>query len=213
MLYKHRAINDYFWPLLKAAEIWCPSAHSLNDPFEFEFRLLESAIHGHPIVPGELEAAKADMKNYGVISFTEICDSIQMWAYYSDAHKGVCLEFERNDTNDLGNWDYCLPVVYRRDNKVPEVLPPELTTRKTVTEIITSKSKEWSHEHEWRMLTKESGKAISNPGRLSRVIFGIDTKASHRERIRAILGDTVEYYEASKCERYFAISIDPVAAA
>lgn len=213
MLYKHRAINDYLWTLLEAGEIWCPSAHSLNDPYEFDFRLLVSNVHGHPIIQSELEQAKAAMKNYGVISFVEINNNILMWAYYSKSHTGVCLGFERNDTNDLGKWKHCVPVLYHPDNELPAVMPLELTETKTVTKIITTKSNEWSHELEWRMLTNESDKAIPYPGRLAHVIFGIDTEARHRERIRAILGDTVDYYEASKSKRYFTLGIDPVAAA
>ena len=92
-------------------------------------------------------------------------------------------------------------------------MPLELTDPKTVTKIITTKSNEWSHEREWRMLAKKGDKAIAYPGCLARVIFGIHTEARHRERIRAILGDTVDYYEASKCKRYFVLGIDPVAAA
>jgi len=213
MLFKHRPINDYFWPLLEDGEIWCPSAHSLNDPYEFDFRLLVSSIDGHRIIQSELEEAKAVMKNYGVISFVEICDSIQMWAYYSDAHKGVCLGFERNEGNNLGNWEYCLPVLYHPDNELPAVMPLDLCKPETVAKIITTKSNEWSHEQEWRVLTRESDKAIPYPGRLVRVVFGIDTDPDHRERIMQILGDTVDYYQARKCKRYFVLDIEPLAAA
>lgn len=212
MLYKHRAINNRFWQLLEAGQIWCPSAHSLNDPYEFDFRLLESKVHGRPIILSELEQAKADMKDYGVVSFVEINDSMLMWAYYSEGHTGVCLGFERNDMNDLGKRKYCLPVQYHPDNKLPPVVPLDLTKRETVTRIITTKANDWSHEREWRMLTYESDKAITYPGRLAHVIFGITTEAKHRERIREILGDTVDYYEVSKSERFFVLSIDPVAA-
>ena len=213
MLFKHRAIDDYFWPLIETGEIWCPSAHSLNDPYEFDFRLSELAIHGHPIVPSELEEAKAAMKNYGVISFVEVCDSIRMWAYYSDSHRGVCLGFERNNTNDLGRWDQCVPVRYHPDNELPAVMPLELTKPETVTKIITTKSNEWSHEQEWRMLTYESDKAIGYPGRLACVVFGMQCDAGHRDRIRAILANTVDYYEVSKSNRYYVLSIDPAPAA
>jgi len=213
MLYKHRAINEYFWPLLESGEIWCPSAHSLNDPYEFDFRLLVSSVNGHQIIQSELEQARDVMKNYGVISFVEINDSILMWAYYSESHMGVCLGFERTDTNDLGKWEYCVPVRYHPDNELPSVMPLDLTETETVTKIITTKSNEWRHEREWRLLTYESDKAIPYPGRLVRVIFGIHTEPKHRERIKAILGGAVDYYEASKSKRYFALGIDPAAAA
>ncbi len=211
MLYKHRAIDDRFWQLLEAGQIWCPSAYSLNDPYEFDFRLLESSVHGHPIIQSELEQAKAAMKTYGVVSFVEINDSILMWAHYSKRHTGICLGFERNDRNDLGKYERCVPVLYHPDNELPAVMPLELTKPKTITQIITTKSNEWSHEREWRMLTHKSNKAIKYPGRLARVIFGVNTEAGDRERIRKLLGDTVDYYEASKTKRYFALSIDPAA--
>jgi hypothetical protein len=213
MVFKHRRINDRFWSVLEAGKLWCPSAHSLNDPFEFEFRLLTSQIEGHPIIQGELEEARAAMKNYGVLSFVEVCDSIRMWAYYSDSHQGVCLGFERNESNDLGKWEHCIPVRYHDDNELPAVMPLALTQPETVTTILTTKSSEWSFEHEWRMLTYESNVAIPYPGRLARIVFGVRTKAQDRARIRAILGDSVDYFQASKSHRFFVLSIDPAPAA
>jgi len=212
MLYKHRAINDYFWTLLEAGEVWCPSARSLNDPYEFDFRLLVSSIYGRPINQSDFAQAKDAMRNYGVISFVENSNSILMWAYYSDSHRGVCLGFDRNDTNELGKCESCVPVLYHPNNELPNVMPLQLTEPEAVTKIITTKSNEWSHELEWRMLTHESDRTIPYPGRLARVIFGINTEAKHRKRIRKMLGDTVDYYQASKSERYFTLGIDLVPA-
>lgn len=212
MLYKHRAIDDYFWPLLEAGKIWCPSAHTLNDPFEFNFRLKEPTVYGYPIIQSELEQAKAVMKNYGVVSLVEINDSILMWTYYSASHTGVCLGFERNDSNDLGNYDFCVPVIYHTDKEVPAYMPLDLTKQDKIAKIFTTKYKEWSHEHEWRFLTFKSDAEIDYPGRLAHVIFGIKTKIEHRNRIMKMLGDTVDYFEVSKSRQYFALSIDPVIA-
>ncbi|MCB9767554.1 MAG: DUF2971 domain-containing protein [Candidatus Omnitrophica bacterium] len=209
MLYKHRPINDFFWDPLEEGRIWCPSAKSLNDPFEFDFNLLSSSINGHPIIPAELQEAKDEMKKYGVISFVEICDSIIMWSYYSDSHSGVCLGFERNESNFLGKSEKCVPVQYHDTNELPAVLPMDLTQSETVTKIITTKSKEWKHEHEWRMVTYESDKLIEYPGRLARVVFGLKTKDVHRKRVKDILGSDVEYYKVVKGERYFSIGIEP----
>ena len=209
MLYKHRAINNRFWPALESEEIWCPSAHSLNDPYEFDFRLRTSSVDGHPIIQGEFEKAKEDMKKMGVVSFVEINNSMLMWSFYSDGHKGVCLGFERNDTNELGNWDYCVPVRYHQDNEMPALMPLDLAKHELVTEILITKSHDWRHEREWRLLSRKSDVALAYPGRLRRVVFGINTEVGHRRRIREILGDTVDYFEVSKSKRYFVLCIEP----
>ncbi len=213
ILYKHRAIDNHFWKPLEEENIWCPSPHSLNDPFEFDFFLRTQHIGRHSIDQESLAEAKNDMKKHGVISLTEICTNIQMWAYYSDSHRGVCLGFERNATNDLGKWDHCVPVQYSPGDELPAVMPLELTKSRTLTKILTTKSNAWSHECEWRLITRRSDRAISYPGRLVRVIFGINTTAEHRERIMTTLGDTVEYFEISKGKQHFTLAIIPVATA
>ena len=41
-----------------------------------------------------ITAMKADRSQYLISSFSSRPDSILMWSHYSDAHKGVCIEFK-----------------------------------------------------------------------------------------------------------------------
>ncbi len=208
MLFKYRSINCYFWEMLNKREIWCPQADSLNDPFEFEFQLSEQNVLGIPIIKKEVDEAKALTKrHFGIISFAEICNSIQMWAYYADAHKGVCLGFERNEENDLGNWDYCLPVIYHPDNELPAYMPLKLEDRESIAKIFTTKSFAWNHEHEWRAVTRKRNTSIPYPGRLARVVFGVCTTQENRERIMETLGAKVKYSEARMSETHYKLEI------
>ncbi len=38
-----------------------------------------------------------------------------MWSHYATAHTGMCVGFERNKDNALGNDGICLPVTYSRN--------------------------------------------------------------------------------------------------
>lgn len=81
-----------------------------------------------------------------VACFSEVKDSITMWAYYADSHKGVCLKYEP-----------CL-----LDESNPEYKSILTSIRKVWYSNIRFEDKEgkyssfvkssvWSHEHEWRL--------------------------------------------------------------
>ncbi len=116
-IYKYVPYSERSLSILINKEIWCPKAKSLNDPFEFHFDLTQDNIDGIPIDEKSVENAQEMAKESGVICFSEINNDILMWSHYTP-HTGFCIEFDRNEENDLGNWDYCVPVVYNSDNRV-----------------------------------------------------------------------------------------------
>ena len=102
-LYKYRSLNPYARQSLLDRQIWFPSVGSLNDPFEFAFALKEMHVCGVPIDRSSLVEASEARKQLGVLSLSEVCDSILMWTHYSAAHTGFCMQFERTESNDLGS--------------------------------------------------------------------------------------------------------------
>jgi hypothetical protein len=207
-LYRYVNYDDRTIAILRDKQIYFPAARKLNDPFEFQFHLKTSMIHGIAINRASLEDAKAQMKNYGVLAFSELNDNILMWSHYADKHRGICIEFERTDTNELGNWDHCLPVLYQQE--LPSFDPPELEDSKAVTQALSTKGAYWEYEQEWRILTYESNKYFPLPGNITSVIFGLDMPQKDRDAIVSLLSHTARYFEASRSTRYFALDISSV---
>jgi hypothetical protein len=207
-LYKYVRHYEHSLSLLKNKTIWFSAAECLNDPFEFGFYCPEMHINGVPLDATSFENAIRTMKQMGVLSLSEINDNILMWSHYSESHTGFCIEFERTDSNDLGNWDHCAPVMY--DEYLPTFKPIELADKKTVTRILLTKSEFWAYEKEWRIIAKQGNQTYPIPGNITGIIFGYKMPSAHRREISATLGDNVKYYEARKSLTKFAVDIIPV---
>jgi hypothetical protein len=181
---------------------------SLNDPFEFAFALEDMHVCGVPIDRNSLAKAREAMKQFGVLSLSEVCDSILMWTHYSAAHKGFCMQFERTEGNDLGSYDKCYPVIY--DDEYPSFRPEQLQDRSHVARVMTVKARQWSYEREWRMMARLGEQTYPFPGELRGIVFGARMPRESRREIAAILHDSVNYSEAVVSETIFAVEIQPV---
>lgn len=80
--------------------------------------------------------------DYLISCFSENKDSILMWSYYADSHKGVCLEF------DFGN-----EVWAKKCNKVQYSNHFNVNSKNNHYFI---KSSQWQHEQEWRIVKRGS---------------------------------------------------------
>jgi len=210
-LYKYLPYNAHSLSLLINKQIWCPKAKTLNDPFEFNFHLTATNLWGIPINQASLEKTKNDLKELGVVCFSEINNDILMWSHYADGHSGFCIEFERSDNNDLGKWDYCLPVTYDAV-EAPSFDPPCLEERASVAKIVSSKAPNWSYEKEWRLIISRefADGLISLPARITAVIFGCKMDDTRRRTIANIQGRDVSYLEAVQLKDSCGLSIKQI---
>ena len=210
-LYKYLPFNDHSLSLLINKQIWCPKAKTLNDPFEFHFHLTNTNLGGIPINQLSLEEAKKAIKELAVVCLSEIDNDILMWSHYADGHTGFCIEFERSDNNDLGKWDYCLPVTYDAV-EVPSFDPPRLEERASVAMIVSSKAPNWSYEKEWRLIISHefANGLISLPAKITSLIFGCKMDNARRRTIANILHRDVSYFEAIQLKDSFGLDIKPI---
>lgn len=121
-------------------------------------------------------------KNIGVACFTDRNDSIPMWSFYSDSHKGFCVEYEIDRLMS----PHLLPVIYSderisSDDMVREALYrkgsnfDERTIMKTLMFTILHKSMEWQTQNEWRLVLTPEYLENKNPlkvGRIKKVFLG-----------------------------------------
>jgi len=210
-LYKYLRFNEHSLSLLINKKIWCPKAKTLNDPFEFHFQLTDSSFCGIPICQSSIEESKNAIKEFGVICLSEINDDILMWSHYTDGHTGFCIEFERSENNDLGNWDYCLPVTYDAV-EIPCFDSKSIKEKASVAKIVSSKAPNWSYEKEWRLIVDHeyADALISLPGKITTVIFGCKMDTTRRRTIANILSIDVSYCEAIQLKNSFGFDIKPI---
>jgi len=112
-----------------------------------------------------------------VCCFSKQYQHILMWSHYASGHKGVCLGFDIESTQNLS----LIPVNY--SNKYPIV--------KDVHEArigLATKSKHWKYEKEVRLINFSGfGKVGFRPDSLKEVIFGAKTDEETIARIKKIL--------------------------
>ena len=132
-LYKYRPMNPDTLDCLTKGSAWLSPANRQNDPFECSLRQIDDD----------------SIKDIVISSFSEICDSILMWAHYSDNHKGICIEYSFHGFDRVTN---VLEPVYYSNKMMPYKNNPdfEISTRIARIAAIT-KAEDWSYEKEWRI--------------------------------------------------------------
>ncbi|WP_347994716.1 DUF2971 domain-containing protein [uncultured Eubacterium sp.] len=134
---------------LKNNKMWASAVSQFNDPFDCRLMIDLMDLVPKYLKDSERLQKKAHKGNYElnkrigdeiyVICFSEKCDSIPMWSYYANNHKGFCIEYERADLKKA------YPVVYT--NESIKVEDANLLSYNTYI-----KSEQWEHEKEWRIV-------------------------------------------------------------
>lgn len=90
--------DDLKFLTLKNDEIWFAHKKSLNDPYEYKGMLIDKEKFieaGYPIETIEKYLTIFNFNDYGVTCLSSnSIDYLPMWAYYTNNHKGFCVEYE-----------------------------------------------------------------------------------------------------------------------
>ena len=154
---------------------------------------------------------------YRVYCLSEKPDSPLMWAHYTDAHQGVCLEFDAR-TAPFTRQSAATKVEYR------EVYPAYDVVTVGYEPLVT-KSADWSYEAEWRVIAEERAFALNNEtlktddsflimpqGALKSVTIGCLANKSRRQLIARIVEDHapgVAIRQAAPATDRYELWIDP----
>ena len=136
-----------------------------------------------------------------VCCFSHLGDSIQMFSYYADDHKGVCVEFSFSVLDmptgisvaqQLFGSARIVPLEVCYQKKFSELnffklsaLGPKILAQN----LIGTKAKGWGHEKEFRIFRRQlpAGAVPFAPKILKRVILGAKTGDKEMERIKGWL--------------------------
>jgi hypothetical protein len=233
-LFKYRPINQFSLDIIANERIYFPVPESFNDPFDTKcsFKKKSTIIQSTDVkkiknaFPGEgpgdiLAYTKKDLteeidnfeqklKNYGVLSLAENAKDILMWSHYSENHKGLCIEFERNESNELGDKTKTKNVNYTKN--YPSLSPKALLSTEDIESslirVLYTKSEHWSYEKEWRMFVPKGNKVYPIPGIIKSVTFGVRASDMDIDIVRQLLtGKDVVLYKALLKENEFGIKL------
>ena len=106
--------------------------------------------------------------NWAISCFSEKWNSLPMWAYYADNHRGICFKYDFSILDPQEIYTKCilnsLHKVWYSNNKP---LDPNAEYSVLV------KAQEWAHEQEWRLINWTGDAKVSLPC-MTEIYLGID---------------------------------------
>lgn len=212
-------------------EVYAAPVQSLNDLFEAQI-----TIHGETFRVGhilsavglgaytmdaklaedrflsEIEAFALRARTWGVYSLSQSATDELLWAYYADAHRGFCLEYELDEllTYKLHGQGWAT-VDYQ--DEVPKItLADVMTIEKSqdglIRKFIGTKSMRWRHEAEVRVVTGQPGPFEYDFRALKAIYFGARSSQHLRRRVmRAMAGRGLNYFEVTPRGETYALEV------
>jgi hypothetical protein len=96
------------------------------------------------------DLTRKNLEEHGVACFSEIHDSLLMWAHYADGHRGFCLEFDAT----MEPFSKARRVIYQ--DTLPSLNPVDVLEDVKQADpfepMLLTKSACWSYEREWRLV-------------------------------------------------------------
>lgn len=164
-LFKYKKFDEHTLENLSNDKIWYCNPEFFNDIFDTYYFLekvrldlsyikLKELLSNNNIDTYTFETLCVFLgDSVGILSLTDNCCSNPMWAHYSDYHKGFCMEFEFQETDEdcilqatSSNID-AHKVDYRDTYKIPKSFE-----ERNLHSLFLQKSKEWSYENEYRVI-------------------------------------------------------------
>ncbi len=183
-LYKYYGDSLKRLDTVKDNKMWYSAPCNFNDVFDCEITVDEKAIMNDALkmIPGNIpvrpgsrawksvhETMKRELRSFrstfeklrytmGVACLSESDTSLLMWAHYADNHRGMCVEYDLMEINNQLNFTP-VPVVYSDDRVCFNTLNPDTAKNDSLSffiRSITSKSRDWSYEREWRIIREDT---------------------------------------------------------
>ena len=197
-LYKYRA--DIYRDLLTLVnnQIYAPTVQNLNDPAEtivndskmYEvFNLMEKS--GLPINIAKDNYAKIIAQartELGIFSLSKTVVNELLWAYYTNGHKGFCIEYDSEQLQRSLSNGHLHSVLNVQYNLVDDT--------QFIKCLIATKSMAWEREEEIRITLYSSGLFEISPESVTGIYFGLRMPDSDKELIKNTLkGRNIKYYQ------------------
>jgi hypothetical protein len=116
--------------------------------------------------------------NLGVLSLSRTCESILMWSHYASSHKGICIQFNVANPNELFEVEY--------SSIIPRftLYDTHIKRKGDVYKLLITKHDDWKYEKEWRKILDRGDLLYDIPGPITSIIFGLKTSSSYKSAVR-----------------------------
>lgn len=190
------------------------SENNFNKKYKLVKDLIKMRTGTHLVNPiNTFRNFDKQLQDAGIFSLSEDSLNELMWSHYANNSKGIVIGFEISENSKLANIDKCLQVNY--SDELPKFESNGFMTETTVSFggqntqkiafhdptlklAISTKSKNWSYEREWRYVEPKQG-LYPFPGTISRLIFGLKTERDdikkYIELSRKFISNKVDYFK------------------
>lgn len=209
-VYKYRSGTSRDIEALMNNQFFSASLESLNDIQEAKVKIDNKEIDFFELltknkVPRLENSFKGVLKKFiditqkfGIYSLSKNYNNELLWAYYSDGHKGFCIEYDLDllCQYQLKNEFYC-DVEYTNDIpviKLEDILKDE--NQSLIKKLLATKSLAWEREEEYRIITGTTGLCHFYSRAIKSIYFGYRTPENNIKLIMSALrGRGVKYYK------------------
>jgi hypothetical protein len=152
----------------------------------------------------------------GMLSITERPDDLLMWPYYADSHAGVVLILHVDINNIAAFPEKPVPYPIQVDyaNEMPEFFYYKADNEEYTRLAMGTKSKEWKHEREWRLISPNGcGEWKVPEGLICGVIFGLVITPQHKQTILDACSRAnypIETYQINRSLDRYALEISEI---
>ncbi|MCK9425824.1 MAG: DUF2971 domain-containing protein [Ignavibacteriaceae bacterium] len=159
--------------------------------------------------------------NLGVFALTEELKNLLLWAHYTDAHKGFCIEFDAQMLRNMliNGFIYvnkrALLLKINYENEFPLIHPTRNSTDDRARLQLGTKSKDWSYEREWRIIHLDGSRCKEPvpPVIIKRIYFGMLASEENIKTSVEILNKfnpKIEMFKATKKKLEFGLDFEPL---
>lgn len=162
-------------------------------------------------LPNIRAAYEKSIRDMGAVCFTTEPCNLLMWSHYASHHCGLALQFHA--ANDIRTLSRLLKVNYSDEYPIIDWVED---TKKTLESVLTTKSRHWEYEKEFRIFVVDGAKTYLpfQPKALTGLIFGCRADPQLKERVLNVLElrasknfSPLKIYQAVKHSREYSISV------
>jgi len=247
-IYKYRPIDKYIEKNILHSLFAYVRVSNFNDPFELRPSLTlsydqwnkENAFNTKEkedkLLKGIRNMNSFDNDSTSVLlngifvsCFTRTLDSILMWSYYANGHKGICYEFDIPDDEyqamDFSEVNYTeerpeIKIHITTQNSEDKKNDDQESNyiKKSIHHIITTKSNVWKHENEIRLFLKDKKLELIDKQYIdlslpfiSKIFLGALVNNNDKDLIKQYaLSKNIPVYQMEIDDKHYTLSPHPI---
>jgi hypothetical protein len=194
-------LDGPIWQLIRHLRSHCKPLSKEQFENIFGSSIASVAKNGERYLPELTSKLRTSSRKHKILCLSLTVESLLMWAYYAEGHRGLALRFRSVDNLD-SPWKEGLPVNYT--SKIPPLFETEtladallghmsIDHRAALLQFVCTKSSEWAHEKEWRLFsgtgrdeTADYEDIRFDPLELDGIIFGANMSEQDRLTFSAL---------------------------